>query len=159
MREYCGIYRLILIPTAKHPELVLWQLWSSDREGRVEGVYSHQTALALHEFSDLNPAKLHMTVPAHFRRSSRTPGVLTLHFADLPDNDIVLARGCRVTSPLRTVLDLAAADTMLRSVLGHALLQMMERERITRDDDLKRTNIPAESRQQFEQLLRLTAAG
>ena len=99
-----------------------------------------------------------MTVPAHFRRSSRTPGVLTLHFADLPDNDIVLARGCRVTSPLRTVLDLAAADTMPRSVLGHALLQMMERERITRDD-LKRASIPVESRQLFEQLLRLTFAG
>ncbi len=38
------------------------------------------------------------------------------------------------------------------------LLQMLEREMITRDD-LKRASIPVESRQQFEQLLRLTAAG
>ena len=156
MREYRGIYRLILMPPAKHPELVLvlWQLWSSNQECTVT-----RPRWGLHEFSDLNPEKLHLTVPAHFRRSSRIPGVLTLHFADLPDNDIVLAQGCRVTSPLRTILDLAAADTMPRSVLGLALLQMMERERITRDDDLKRASIPVESRQQFEQLLRLTSAG
>jgi len=158
VREHRGIYRLILIPTAKYPELVLWQLWSSNRKGQVEGVYSHQTALAPHEFSDLYPEKLHLTVPTHFRRSSRTPGVLALHSADLPESDIVFARGCRVTSPLRTILDLAAADTLPRSVLGHTLLQMLERERITRDD-LKRASIPVESRQQFEQLLRLTAAG
>ena len=158
VREHRGIYRLILIPPAKHPELVLWQLWSSNRKGQVEGVYSHQTALGLHEFSDLDPERLHLTVPTHFRRSSQTPGVLTLHSADLPESDIVLAQGCRVTSPLRTILDLAAADTVPRVVLRYALLQMLERERITRDD-LKRASIPVESRQQFEQLLRLTSAG
>ena len=61
-----------LDPTAKHPDLVLWKLWSSNRKGQVEGVYSHQTALAPHEFSDLDPEKLHLTVPTHFRRSRCT---------------------------------------------------------------------------------------
>ncbi|HYI96135.1 MAG TPA: hypothetical protein VEX68_21505 [Bryobacteraceae bacterium] len=32
----------------------------------MEGVYSHQTARILYELSDLNPAKLHLTVPPAF---------------------------------------------------------------------------------------------
>ena len=59
----------------------------------MEGVYSHQTALSLYDLSDLNPAKLHMTVPTHFRRSSEIPAILVLHHADLPDEDIQTAQG------------------------------------------------------------------
>jgi predicted transcriptional regulator of viral defense system len=45
-------------------------------------VYSHHTALSLYDLSDLNPSKLHMTVPMDFRRNSEIPGILVLHFAD-----------------------------------------------------------------------------
>ena len=83
IREYRGIYRLALFPMAEHPDLVKWALWSRNRNEAPEGVYSHRTALSLYELSDLNPAKLHMTVPAHFRRNSEIPGILGLHYADL----------------------------------------------------------------------------
>ena len=83
IREYRGIYRLALFPMAEHPDRVKWALWSRNRNEAPEGVYSHQTALSLYELSDLNPAKLHMTVPAHFRRNSEIPGILGLHYADL----------------------------------------------------------------------------
>jgi hypothetical protein len=63
IREHRGIYRLALFPMADRPDLVLWALWSRNRAEETEGVYSHQTALSLYELSDLNPSKVHMTVP------------------------------------------------------------------------------------------------
>src|SRR5438309_3654040 len=83
IREHRGIYRLALFPAADRPDLVLWALWSRNRNEEVEGVYSHHTALSLYHLSDLNPAKLHMTVPRHFRRNSEIPNILVLHYADL----------------------------------------------------------------------------
>ena len=88
IREHRGIYRLAQFPPSDRPDLALWSLWSRNRKEEIEGVYSHQTALSLHELSDLNPAKLHMTVPTHFRRNSRVPGIVVLHFADLPATDV-----------------------------------------------------------------------
>jgi predicted transcriptional regulator of viral defense system len=92
-REHRGIYRLTLFPTPDRPDLVLWSLWSRNRKEDVEGVYSHQTALSLHELSDLNPAKLHLTVPKNFRRNSIIPGIVELHYRDLPENEIQAGPG------------------------------------------------------------------
>src|SRR3989338_5558399 len=70
IREYRGIYRVARFPHQDENELALWSLWSGNRQGRIQGVFSHQTALNLFELTDLMPAKLHMTVPRGFRRSS-----------------------------------------------------------------------------------------
>jgi len=88
IREHRGISRLALFPATERPDLALWSLWSMNRNQVVEGVYSHQTAIRLYELSDLNPAKLHMTVPKHFRRNSEIPGILTLHYSDIPESEI-----------------------------------------------------------------------
>ncbi|HEY7098934.1 MAG TPA: type IV toxin-antitoxin system AbiEi family antitoxin domain-containing protein [Terriglobales bacterium] len=85
IRQHRGIYRLALFPTSERPDLVLWALWSRNRDEEVEGAYSHQTALSLYELSDLNPAKLHMTVSTDFRRNSEIPGILVLYHADIPE--------------------------------------------------------------------------
>jgi hypothetical protein len=73
IREHRGIYRLALFPTTDRPELVLWALWSRNRNEEVEGVYSHHTALSLYDLSDLNPSKLHMTVPTDCRNATKLP--------------------------------------------------------------------------------------
>ena len=75
VREHRGIYRLAQFPPADRPDLVLWSLWSRNRSQETEGVYSHQTALSLHDLSDLNPSQLDMTVPTKFRRNSEIPGI------------------------------------------------------------------------------------
>src|SRR5690348_11043200 len=82
-----GIYRLARFPQSDEEQLVIYSLWSRNRKGEPEGVYSHQTALSIHELSDLNPAKLHMTVPLRFRRRAKTPKILVLHNANLPEKD------------------------------------------------------------------------
>jgi len=156
IREYRGIYRLALFPIAEHPDLVKWALWSRNRNEVTEGVYSHQTALSLYELSDLNPAKLHMTVPTHFRRNSAIPGILVLHFADLADDDVQTAQGFKRTRPLRTILDLIEADTVERAFLRQALRQALERGLINRRQ-FKSVKLSVPAQRVFEDLLRRVA--
>jgi hypothetical protein len=121
-----------------------------------EGVYSHQTALSLYELSDLNPAKLHMTVPTHFRRSSEIPGILVLHYADLPDEDVQVSQGFKYTRPLRTILDLIEADTVERVFVRQALEQAFHRGLITRKQ-IKTAKLSGSAQKVFEDFLRKVA--
>src|SRR5260370_2705208 len=81
LREHRGIYRLADFHTTERPELMLWYLWSQNRQEVPDGIYSHETALSLHELSDIMPSKLHMTVPRDLRRNSMIPEILILHRA------------------------------------------------------------------------------
>lgn len=126
-----GIYRLTRFPQSSEEQLVIYALWSRNRAGEPEGVYSHQTALSIHELSDLNPAKLHMTVPAAFRRTAKTPNVLVLHRANLNQTDIEPRQGFAVTRPLRTIADLAAAESTSRDIVEQALIEGRRRGVIT----------------------------
>jgi Transcriptional regulator, AbiEi antitoxin len=156
IREHRGIYRLALFPAAGRPDLVLWALWSRNRNDQVEGVYSHQTALSLFDLSDLNPAKLHMTVPTDFRRNSDVPGILVLHYADLPESDIQTAQGFKFTRPLRTILDLIEADTVERSFVRQALRQAVDRGLITRQQ-IRSRQMSGPARKIVEEALRRAA--
>ena len=133
LREHRGIYRLAQFPPAERPDLILWAHWSRNRREEVQGVYSHQTALSLHELSDVNPAKIHMTVPVGFRKNSAIPPLLVLHYADLADSDIESAAGYRYTRPLRTILDAIASGELERSMITQAVRQAFERGLITRN--------------------------
>jgi hypothetical protein len=160
-RESRGIYRLCRFPAVLRPELVRWHLWSMDRTGRPQGVYSHSTALGLYAtreagLPDVHP-ELEMTVPKGFRRSGAAPQGLTLHYADLPESDIAARNGYRLTTPLRTILDLAtgdleAADTMPRAELSKALLGILERGLISRAQ-VENARIPEVAQLQLETLL------
>jgi hypothetical protein len=150
-REYRGIYRLSSFPAALWPELMRWHLWSMDRAGRAQGVYSHSTALDLYLRPE-RPPDLHMTVPTRFRRSGATPEGLELHYADLPEGDIASRKGYRLTTPLRTILDLSETTWMPRPELSKALLQMVERRLIARAQ-VRAAEIPEASRLQLEKLV------
>lgn len=95
-----GIYRLKKFPAAEHEDLMRWWLWS-----RKKGVMSHETAAALYELGDLLPSKIHLTVPLDFRKGPAKS--LILHKANLSASEIVKQDDLPVTTPLRTVLDLA----------------------------------------------------
>jgi predicted transcriptional regulator of viral defense system len=156
IREYRGIYRLALFPTADRPDLVLWALWSRNRAEEVEGVYSHQTALSLYDLSDLNPAKLHMTVPTDFRRNSEIPGILVLHYANLRESDVQNAQGFKFTRPLRTILDLIEADTVERNFIRQALRQAIDRGLISRQQ-IRNARMSGPARKVVEDVLRRVA--
>ncbi len=156
VREHRGIYRLTLFPTAERPDLVLWALWSRNRNEEIEGVYSHHTALSLYDLSDLNPAKLHLTVPTDFRRNSDIPGILVLHYANLPDSDVQAAQGFKFTRPLRTILDLIEADTVEQHFIRQALRQAIDRGLITRQQ-IRNARMSGPAHKMVEEVLRRVA--
>jgi predicted transcriptional regulator of viral defense system len=156
IREHRGIYRLTLFPTADRPDLVLWALWSRNRNEEVEGVYSYQTALSLYDLSDLNPSKLHMTVPTDFRRNSDIPGIVMLHYADLPESDVQAAQGFKFTRPLRTILDVIEAGTVERNFIRQAVRQALDRGLITRGQ-IRNAQLSEPARKIVEEVLRRAA--
>ena len=126
-----GIYRLARFPQSAEEQLVIYALWSRNRAGEPEGVYSHQTALSIHELSDVNPAKLHLTVPATFRRRAITPKILVLHRTNLDEKDVEQRQGFAVTRPLRAIADVAVAESVSRDIIEQALIQGRQRGLIT----------------------------
>lgn len=131
VRASRGIYRLDRFPQSDEEQLVIYSLWSRNRAGIPEGVYSHQTALSIHELSDVNPAKLHMTVPPSFRRSAKVPSILFLHRASLDGKDVEQRQGFRVTRPLRAIVDLAASELVSHDIIAQALGEGRNRGLIT----------------------------
>ncbi len=105
LREHRGIYRLALFPEPDRPDLILWWLWSRDRSDRPAGVYSHQTALSLHELNDVNPSRLDIIVPSTFRRGVPVPSILRLHYRHIADAEREALFSVPGTNVLRTILD------------------------------------------------------
>ncbi|MDP2599402.1 MAG: hypothetical protein Q8P84_01525 [Deltaproteobacteria bacterium] len=136
IREHRGIYRLSNFPMGPDDQYVLWTLWSCNQKGELQGVYSFDTALSIYDVSDVMPAKLHMTVPKKFRRNSEIPSVLVLHREDLDQRDFQTMRGFRVTTPLRTILDITAAGLIEDHLIQQAVTEFMHRGLLTRKDAL-----------------------
>ena len=115
-----GIYRLVHFPAGEQEEFVMVWLWSEQ-----QGVFSHQTALALHDLSDVLPSHLHLTLPAAWRRRRlRTPPGVRLHYADIAAADQRWFGVVPITSPSRTLIDCAAAHfspELLQQALDQAL--------------------------------------
>jgi predicted transcriptional regulator of viral defense system len=107
-----GIYRLSDWPVTPYEDLVRWVLWSHG-----QGTISHDTALTVHELGDAMPALVHLTVPPGFRA---TAPAVRLHTALVDRADMEQHEGFTVTSPLRSILDVAAAgmdiDQLARTI-------------------------------------------
>jgi predicted transcriptional regulator of viral defense system len=107
-----GIFRLADWVPGTHDELARWYLWSKER-----GVVSHDTALGVHNVGEFESPRVHLTVPRGFRM---TDDALILHRAELPDDDIEPRPGFRVTTLVRSLIDVAAEhadeDQLTRAV-------------------------------------------
>lgn len=95
-----ALFRLAEWVPGAHDELSRWTLWS-----RGIGVVSHESALAVHDIGELESAQVQLTVPRGFRK--RHDGV-RLHVGELPAGDIVEHAGFRLTTPVRSLVDIAA---------------------------------------------------
>jgi len=128
-----GIFRLRHFPsTFEHEDLVPVWLWT----GQV-GVFSHETALALHQLSDALPSKHHVTVPLAWRaRRLRTPPGVVLHYADLGADEREWSGPVPVTTPLRTIED-AARDGLDANWVTQATQQGVKRGLFARRDAMR----------------------
>lgn len=94
-----GIFRIPDWPAKAEDAYIRWALWSGGR-----GVISHESALAVHDLSDVNPHRIHLTVDPAF---SRRDDPVVLHRARLADGDIEAHGAWSVTTVERTLLDVA----------------------------------------------------
>jgi predicted transcriptional regulator of viral defense system len=125
-----GVFRLYDYPQPERGDLITLSLLSHDRTGQPQAVVSHDTALVVHDIGDVNPARVHLTVPPGFRRQL-SPHV-ALHRAVLSNADWEERDGFRVTTPLRTLLDIASSPASwpyLDSGVRDALRRGMVRSR------------------------------
>jgi predicted transcriptional regulator of viral defense system len=107
-----GLFRLAEWIPDLHDDLVRWSLWSRGR-----GVVSHETALAVHGIGEFESARVHLTVPATF---TMRDSAVVLHRDELDDADVQDRTGFRVTTPTRSLIDVAASapdeDQLARAV-------------------------------------------
>lgn len=124
-----GVYRLVHYPLAQDEGLVTIWLWSEQ-----QGVFSHETALSLHQLSDVLPNKIHLTLPADWKhRRFRVPPGVVLHHADIAKAERSRPAAIPVTSPLRTLQDCARAQ-LSPELLHQAISQALDRGLIRKSD-------------------------
>jgi len=123
-----GIFRLRDYPPGEREDLIRWSLWSRDQKGVPQAVVSHETALTVHDLSDVMPERVHLTVARGFRK--RAPAGCVLHFAVLAKEEIEPRPGFPVTAPLRTLIDVADSavsqehlDVAVREALERGLVR------------------------------------
>ncbi len=138
-----GVYRLVRFPGMPLAQYMQATLWPYDRAGRVEhrvrGVLSHETALALHELSDVAPPKVHITVPATYRVQREVPAYLVVHRADLGADDVTALEGMPIVTPERAIRDCLSAH-LGPALLNQAIDDGLRSGRLTRPlaDQLRR---------------------
>lgn len=121
-----GIYRFVAYPPSEHEREAVLMLWTH-LEPRA--AFSHETSLRHFELGDAFPSKYHLSVPKGFRR--RPPADVTLHEADLSNEDVHREGVLRYTTPTRTILDLLRDDHPMEQ-LQHAYAQAVRRGLIRR---------------------------
>ena len=141
LRVRRGLYRLRDYPSSPREEVIA--AWLA--VGKDIAVVSHDSALDLHDLSDVIPERVHLTVPRSKRHLPRLPGV-AIHTTtrSLPPTDVNIRDGMRLTAPARTIVDAAEAGTApeqielaVRQALAWDMttkrqLDMMARERSRR---------------------------
>jgi predicted transcriptional regulator of viral defense system len=117
-----GLFRLAEWVPEPHDDLARWTLWSKGR-----GVVSHETAMGVHDIGEFESPRIHLTVPPEFTMRAEA---LVLHFAELPDSDVMQRTGFRVTTPTRTIVDVAATSPDEQQ-LGRAITEAEQRGLLT----------------------------
>jgi len=108
IRVYRGVYRFRDYPSTPREEVAA--AWLA--VGKEHAVVSHESALDLLEISDVIPNAIDITVPRS-RRYLVPPTGITLHTSTRPfqATDITYRNGIKMTSPTRTIVDVAEAGT------------------------------------------------
>lgn len=103
-----GLYRLRGYPGSSHEQVrASWLTVGADR-----AIVSHESALDLHELSDVLPSSVHLLVDRRDRGIKPPPSVVIHTTAEpLRPSEAMSIDGIRVTSPERSILDAAGAGT------------------------------------------------
>lgn len=95
-----GLYRFPIVPTNALDQYMEATLWP-----RTPTVISHETALDLHDVCDVNPARIHLTVPPDYRLRRDLPTMYELHLRALEASDVTRYEGIPIVTARRAILD------------------------------------------------------
>lgn len=71
-----AIYRVTRFPSSDHEDMVVVWLWTD-----TTGIFSHETALMMHDLSDALPSKIHVTLPLSWKpRRLKTPPIVINYY-------------------------------------------------------------------------------
>lgn len=118
-----GLYRLRHFPTSSYEHVVAE--WLPLRQAG--GVVSHESALELHDLSDVMPTAIHISLPRAKRGQRPRPGV-RFHTLEHPpgSSEVVAVHGVPATTPERTIADTAESGTQPEQV-EMAIRQALDR--------------------------------
>jgi predicted transcriptional regulator of viral defense system len=105
-----GVYRIAQYPAdrlAQYREAILWARAS---QGPEQVALSHETALLVYGISDVNPSRVHLTVPVSARLRRERPRWIAVHRANFTQEEIHIHEGLPVTTVERSILDTLAAN-------------------------------------------------
>jgi predicted transcriptional regulator of viral defense system len=100
-----GVYRIAHFPADRLAQYREAVLWAQASQGPERVALSHETALLLYGISDVNPARVNLTVPMSARLRREHPNWVVIHRADLTPQEISQHKGMPVTSIERSVMD------------------------------------------------------
>ena len=128
-----GIYRFIPIES-EQSEYWLWYLWSINRSKAPQAIFSHETALLMYGLSDLNPEKIHITVPKKFRKGTDIPKILFLHKFNFAEKDFKTINGLRVTTILKTLIDIIDEERVSDEFIEQATKEVLSKGLLSKAD-------------------------
>jgi len=128
-----GIYRLAgLDVDTQHESKWIAYLWAIGRDGKPQGIISHDSALEVWNVSDVAPLKVHLTVRRGFKRRTKPPVELFVHQLEYSDRDVAeLDSGLHVMSLLPTVRELLREERLSREYIAQAFTEGVSEGKIT----------------------------
>ena len=111
-----GVYRIEQFPVHELDTYAEATLWPRG----VPGVLSHETALDLYGLSDVNPAKIHLTVPKTHRIRRLSPQLYAIHHEDLAGGAVTRHEGLPIVTAAKAVRQ-CAAEHLRRDLLAQAV--------------------------------------
>lgn len=138
-----GVYRVSVLPRGEHDDIAEAAAWSLGR-----GVVSHESALVLHGISDVNPSRVHLTVPRENYPRAAGGDLYRLHRRVLLASDVTELDGIAVTTAERTIRDCLDGGTdpyQLRRAIDRAEAEGLLRKSVaeTLRDDVVAAGSPA----------------
>lgn len=89
-----GLYRIPFLPAGELAGYMAAALWPRG----ARAVLTHETALDLWDVCDINPAKIHLTVPRRHRPQREVPKGYVIHREDLDPTDVTTVEGVPVVT-------------------------------------------------------------
>ena len=126
-----GVYRVGVLPRGDHDEFAGAVAWTLGR-----GVVSHESALVLYGLSDVNPSRIHLTVPRNNHPRAAGGDLYRLHRRDLIADDVTEVDAIPVTTAERTIRDCIADGTdpyQVRRALDRAEAEGLVRLAVVRE--------------------------